>query len=71
MTRNASGSPLAGCTIDLYDASRVWQQRTVSDGAGAYSFTLGGNGGVMLVAYLPGSPAVSAASVQFVTPVPA
>jgi hypothetical protein len=69
ITKDASG-PLPGVTVDLYSESRVWLDRTISDGTGAYSFNVGDNGGRFLVSYKEGGPEVAGTTIHNVQPVP-
>jgi hypothetical protein len=71
ITKDAAGAPLPGVTVDLYSESRVWLDRTVSDGSGAYIFRLVGVGSVFIVAYLEGAPEVAGTTIHNVQPVPA
>jgi len=61
VTRDSAGAALAGCTVHLFStATDTELAETVSDGSGAYSFSLGGNAGFYYcTAYKPGSPDVA------------
>ena len=64
VTRDSGGTPLGGCTVDLYDTrTDVKVQTTTSDGSGDYSFGVGG-GPYYVVAYLPGGPDVFGTTVN-------
>lgn len=66
ITRNAAGVALAGVTVDVYSESRVWIDRTVSDGSGAFAFTNLGVGRVFLIATKEDVPEVTGTSVHAV-----
>lgn len=71
VTRDSTGATLAGCTISLFNAnSSVLMATTVSDGAGAYSFAVGLNQPVFLVAYKAGAPDVAGTTINGVIPAP-
>lgn len=61
VTKNASGSALASCTVKLFRASDdLLIASTTSDGSGSYSFNVGNNTTqYYLVAYKAGSPDVA------------
>jgi hypothetical protein len=57
VTRDSTGAPLGSCTVDLFrTADNVWQNRTVSDGSGNYSFTVEDGTQWYCRFYLTGSP---------------
>lgn len=56
VTRDASGVAIGGVTVDLYSESRIWINRTISDGSGNYRFDNVGTGSVFLIGYKIGSP---------------
>jgi hypothetical protein len=59
-TRDSTGATLGNCRVHLFNSADVEIAETVSDGAGAFSFTTAQNSGTYyLVAYLPGSPDVA------------
>lgn len=66
VTRDAAGVALAGCEVDLFhSASDALVARTVSDGSGGFSFTIGNNSDYFYVrAYKLGSPDVGGTSVN-------
>lgn len=67
VTRDSSGAPLAGVTVDLFlSASDIKVDSVISDGAGA--FTFGATAGpYYIVAYLAGAPDVAGTSVNTLT----
>ena len=67
VTRDALGTPIAGCTVSLFrgDAFNTFIQTLISDGSGAYTFSLGDNSGIFwLRAYLAGAPDLAGTTVN-------
>jgi hypothetical protein len=66
VTKDSAGAALAGCTVQLFQtADDVVVGETVSDGAGAYSFTMArAQGPFYVVAYKAGAPDVAGTSVN-------
>lgn len=66
VTRNSTGAPLGLCVVKLFEAATdIEVGQTTSDGAGAFSFSLGNNAGFFyIVAYKAGSPDVAGTSVN-------
>ena len=64
VSRDSAGAALGGATVDLFRSTdNLFLARTVSDGSGNYSFTLGGNSDPLFVrAYIAGSPDVAGTS---------
>lgn len=64
VTRDASGTPLGACTVDLYlTASKAFVATTTSDASGTFSFNAPSDlATYYLVAYKAGSPDVYATS---------
>lgn len=71
VTRDSAGSPFGGCVVDLFlTAEDTLVASTVSDGSGAYSFSLSGNSQTYFVrAYKAGSPDVAGTSLNTLTAV--
>lgn len=65
-TVDAGGNALGGVTVDLFrTGDNSWVARTVSDGSGNFTFTLGDNAGTFFTrTYLAGSPDVAGTSVN-------
>lgn len=66
VTKDETGAAAGGFTVYLFDltsGSPVLAQTTVSDGAGAYTFSVG-RGGYWAVDYKAGSPDKAGASVM-------
>lgn len=57
VTRDAAGSPLAGCTVRLFNAlTNANEQTVVSDAGGNYAFTVDPTQVYYVVGYIAGSP---------------
>ena len=61
VTRDGAGAALGNCLVHLFQTSfDIEVAETVSDGSGAFSFSIGNNAGFFyIVAYKAGSPDVS------------
>jgi hypothetical protein len=67
VTRDSTGAPLGGVTVDLFTtADDVKVATTVSDGAGNFQFPATA-GPYYLVAYKPGAPDVAGTSTNTLT----
>lgn len=69
VTKDSAGVALPGVSVAVYSQSQQFLAETVSDGAGAYSFTNIGVGSVFVVAYLAGAPDVAGTTVNNIAPV--
>jgi hypothetical protein len=68
VTLNASGAPLGGCTVQLFNtATGAIVDTQVSDSAGNYKVSDPNNVACFLVAYLPGSPDVAGTTIDELT----
>jgi len=67
---NGAGDGAAGAIVKLFDtATDMLQAQTVSGAGGAFTFVVPNNSlGYWLLAYLPGSPDLFAASVNTIGP---
>lgn len=67
-TKDSSGVALASCLLDLYRTSDdASMSRTISDGSGAYSFSVGQGQRYYIVAYKAGGPDVAGTTVNTLT----
>ena len=67
-TLNASGAPLGGCTVQLYNtATGLLVDTQVSDSGGNYKVTDPNNVACFIVAYLLGSPDVAGTTIDELT----
>ena len=65
VTNNSTGSPLAACTVDLFQTlGNAFVASVVSDGSGNFKFFPTVSGPFYLVAYLAGAPDVAGTSVN-------
>jgi len=66
VTRDSAGAPLGNCVVHLFETSTDTElAQTISDGAGAFTFSIGSNAGFFyIVAYLVGSPDVAGTTVN-------
>ena len=68
VTLNAAGTPLGGCTVQLFNtATGQLVDTQVSDSKGNYKVTDPNNVACFMVAYLPGSPDVTGATIDELT----
>lgn len=68
VTLNASGAPLGGCTVQLFNtATGAIVDTQVSDSAGNYKVSDPNGVPCFLVAYLPGSPDVAGTTIDELT----
>ena len=68
ITLDAAGNPLGGCTVQLFNtATGQIVDTQISDPKGNYKCTDPNNVACFLVAYLPGSPDVTGATVDELT----
>lgn len=71
VTRNSSGAALPDCVVQLFlTGSNALLGQTVSDGSGNYSFSIGTNQAVYLVAYKAGAPDLGGTTVNTIQPAP-
>lgn len=69
VTRNSSGTVLASCAIDLFEAgSDLLKDRVVSGADGSFTLSNPGTGPFYLVAYKAGSPDVAGTTVNTLMP---
>jgi hypothetical protein len=65
VTKDATGTPLGGCSVLLFNAAtNVLTQQAVADASGNYAFTVDKTQRWFVVAYLPGAPDVAGTSVN-------
>jgi hypothetical protein len=60
VTRDSAGNPLAGCTVEVYEAvNKLFRGSTISDVNGNYAVEIAGDRGITFraVADLAGAPA--------------
>ena len=68
VTLDAAGNPLGGCTVQLFNtATGLLVDTQVSDPKGNYKVTDPNNVACFMVAYLPGSPDVTGATIDELT----
>ena len=80
VTRDSSGAPLAGCTVEIYETGSISEPRgqlratTVSDAGGNYSADVTSSETGLTFqakAYLPGAPDVAGVTVNTLVGTPA
>jgi hypothetical protein len=67
VTRDATGAPLGGCTVKLFETiSGLFRGYTISDANGNYAIEIAGDRGLSLFAeaYLAGSPDVAGTTIN-------
>lgn len=69
VTRDSSGTPLAGATVQLFRSwDDVYIGETISDGSGNFSVRASGSGTFYIVAYLAGAPDLAGTTVNTLIP---
>jgi hypothetical protein len=69
VTKDSAGSPLAGCTVQLFRTfDDAYRSEVVSDGSGTYVLYPDVTGPFYLVAYKVGAPDVAGTSVNTLVP---
>lgn len=64
-TKDSTGAALASCALELFRTTDDTPQiRSISDGSGAYSFSVGQGQTYYIVAYKAGSPDVAGTTVN-------
>ena len=67
-TLNAAGSPLGGCTVQLFNtATGLLVDTQTSDAGGNYKVTDPNNVACFMIAYLPGSPDIAGTTIDELT----
>jgi hypothetical protein len=67
VTRDASGNPLGGCLVEVYETvSNRYRNYTISDASGNYAIEIAGDRSITFqaVAYLPGSPDLAGTTIN-------
>lgn len=67
VTRDSSGNPLGGCSVEVYESvANLFRGATISDANGNYAVEIAGDRNITFqaIAYLPGSPDVAGVTVN-------